>query len=46
MPAAFDEERPPLGEERLEAAQVHDGGIRFDLAEIRIHRRGERHAGP
>ena len=45
MPGAFDEERPPLGEERFEAAQVHDRGIRFDLPEVGIHRRRERHAG-
>ena len=41
---AFDEERPALGEERLEAAQVHDRGIGFDLPEVGIHRRRQRDA--
>ena len=41
---ALDEERPPLGEERLEAAQVHDRRIGLDLAEVGIHRRGQRDA--
>ena len=41
---AFDEERPPLGEERFERRQVDDRGIGFDLAEVRIDRRRERQA--
>ena len=43
---AFDEERPPLREERLERGQVDDGGIRFDLTEVGIHRAGQRQPGP
>jgi hypothetical protein len=39
---AFDEERPPLGEEGFERGQVDDRRIGFDLAEVRIDRRGQR----
>ena len=35
------EERPALGEERFERGQVHDRGIGFDLAEIRVDGAGE-----
>ena len=41
---AFDEERPPLLEERLERVEVDDGGVGFDLAEVGIGRRGQREA--
>ena len=41
---ALDEERPPLGEERLEGIEIDDGRIGFDLAEVRIRRRGQREA--
>ena len=41
----FDEERPPLGEERLEGIEVDDGGVGFDLAEVGIRRGGQRQAG-
>src|SRR5690606_30027423 len=33
---AFDEERPLLLEHRLERGEVHLGGIRLDLAEVRV----------
>ena len=39
---ALDEERPLLGEARLERRQVHFGGIGFDLAEVGIERGFER----
>ena len=42
---ALDEERPPLGEERLERVEVHDRRIGFDLAEVGIDRRGQRQPG-
>ena len=41
---AFDEERPPLGEERFERGEVDDRRIRFDLAEVRVDGAGEREA--
>src|SRR6185437_2066077 len=37
-----EEERPLLGEERLERSEIYDSGIYLHLAEIGIHRRGER----
>ena len=41
----FDEERPPLREERLERVEVDDRRIGFDLAEVGIRRGREREAG-
>src|SRR6185503_9036356 len=38
---AFEKEWPLLGQKRLERGEVELGGICFDLAEIRIHRRVE-----
>src|SRR5262245_47883199 len=36
QPGAFDEERPPLRLKDFDACEIHDGGIRFDLTEIRM----------
>ena len=36
---AFEEERPLLGEPRLERREVDFGGIGFDLTEVGIDRR-------
>src|SRR5439155_13989008 len=36
--SALEKERPLFGKECFEGAEVHDSGIDFDLAEVRIHR--------
>ena len=41
---SFDEERPPLGEERLERVEVDDGRVGLDLAEVRVDRGRQRQA--
>src|SRR6266571_8564110 len=38
----FDEERPLLGEERLDVTQIHDGGVHLDLPEVGVDRPAER----
>ena len=43
--AVFDEERPLLGKERFEHAQVEHRGILLDLTEVGIDRRRQRRRG-
>ena len=43
---AFQEERPPLGEARLDGGEVHFCGIGLDLPEVGIDRGFEGHVGP
>ncbi len=38
---ALDEERPALGEEQLEPAEVDLGRVGLDLPEVRVHGRGQ-----